>query len=822
MTNGGHLLGKVRIFTGSRFKGPADIQWVPETQPRAIVNGFMLPKSGKRIYMSDVYQDGFAISGSTDSLKSVGYTLAHEMGHYVYSLLDEYDTITGYPYKYPNNKAIPSIMNSQWDAKKGHLEYLNFSTVNNDNDFPALMQRKYHGADAWTVLTRSPVQDSAKFTNSYGTRRQYPVLNNRAPSVSDTYTSNLFDTTYTRIRIDLPSSRARDSLKVIWMGNTIDVDLILDRSGSMDGQPFANVKVAAKGFVDAIKTFSDNFKITPSIGITAFSTTAANVYPMTPLTTNIGQIKSAIDALTADGSTAMYDGCLLSLNKLISYSSDSSTRLSMLLTDGEENASSNSANSVIAKATANNIPIFTFGYGNAAYYDNCRTLSAGTGGRFYANLTSAAAVVKFWMNIFDDAADLQHVADVAFSAPAGLGFTVDPTIYSSVVTVNYKLQDANSYCDFTITDNSGALVSSIVTTIPLGVSYPREQIAMISIDSGAVAGASLGEWMCHVSSSGLVSTDLNGTVRITGKNDGTYAVVIANHQQGFYTWPEPLHLSTSITGKNGLITRLDVAATLTSPSGVVTNIVLNDDGVDGDRIAHDGIYSLDYSNYTENGEYTLSVRFDKGTDRPFYAMDGLEYSISPSGVVFSKEDTTFVTDSFVRVKSIVFHVYGVNALPPTKTGSIMGFESDTLWSIISGSGTLAVGTVRDEGGASLQILGNGWQQIKSQDINTAELYGVTSNLSIDIFMGNTQSNPYWTGQVQLFVNCPSANIYNQHIDLVNLTGLPLDQFSTLSFTLPQNIVNILNGGYTDFSFSLSINTNANTGAYYLDNMRFGN
>lgn len=809
MTNGGHKLGRIRVFTNSRFFSDADIQWVANDPNgvRAAINGFIQPSSpGWRTYMADNF-GRYSIPGNNGQLEDAGYALAHEMGHYIYSLFDEYvGSYNEYYLPQPDDKPVePSIMNMQWNARGGNYQWLNFSTSNNIGNSPETAQGRVHGADAWAVLTRSPDLDSIKFIRDFGRRTQYPVLNGRAPSG------------HPWMQIELPSSRARDSLQIIWMSDTIVIDLVLDQSGSMMGTPIQELKDAAKAFVDVIDVYSKQFGLVPSLGITMFSTSVGYSHPITVLNNNsVRQIKDIIDTIDAYGATAMYDATLASLDKLISHSQINSNRLTMLFTDGENNNSNNNASSVISKSAANNIPIYTFGYGSGDYHRHCIELSNGTSGQFFANLTGSGNVNDAWSRIFGDMADLQYVANTTFSASNGLDFTIDPTVQSGIVEIRYTLNDStNSSATFTVTDKNGILVSTTTTTIPLGSSYPQEQITLIGISDTAIAKANLGQWKVNVNSVGLTSTDLKGKIRIEGKSDAAYTAAIGNHQNGFYEWPQPLLLSASSSGKGGLITGLNVTATLTTPSGNIINITLNDGGVDGDRLANDGIYSLDYSNYTENGQYMLSVQFDNLLGNAYYTMKGVAGSITPV-------DTVFVTEKFVRTRSAVFHVTGVNTSEPTRTGSIMGFESDTLWSIIHSSGTLSSNTYRTEGKASLQISGNGWQQIKSQDINTDELRNVTNKLYVDLFMGNTQTNPYWTGQIQLYINCPSANVYNQYIGHVDLTGLELDKFSSLSFTLPQDALDILNGSYSDFSFSLSINTNANTGAYYFDNMRFEN
>jgi hypothetical protein len=56
--------------------------------------------------------------------------------------------------------------------------------------------------------------------------------------------------------------------------------------------------------------------------------------------------------------------------------------------------------------------------------------------------------------------------------------------------------------------------------------------------------------------------------------------------------------------------------------------------------------------------------------------------------------------------------------------------------------------------------------------------------------------------------------------LAELTGLPKNQYSTLTITLPQQIVNIVNGTHTDFRIRFGLNFTAGSGPWYLDHIRF--
>ena len=87
--------------------------------------------------------------------------------------------------------------------------------------------------------------------------------------------------------------------------NPTDIVLVLDRSGSMAGSPLTNMKAGAKTFIDIIDEATDNSQdgnigSGSRIGIVSFSDTAVT---NTQLIASVATHKSAVDSLTAGGST---------------------------------------------------------------------------------------------------------------------------------------------------------------------------------------------------------------------------------------------------------------------------------------------------------------------------------------------------------------------------------------------------------------------------------------------------------------------------------------------------------------------------------------
>lgn len=153
--------------------------------------------------------------------------------------------------------------------------------------------------------------------------------------------------------------------------------------------------------------------------------------------------------------------------------------------------------------------------------------------------------------------------------------------------------------------------------------------------------------------------------------------------------------------------------------------------------------------------------------------------------------------------------------------TILGFENMDLWRFTNGTTGILTNEYKflTEGIASLSVTGNGYQRLNSPNMSTVLLYD-KSKMNVDVFVGTTQPNPYWIGQLQLYINCPSSGIYEMFIGSINFSSSNIGKFNTISFNLPTSVRNVLRGDYDDFSISFALNTNYGSGPYLLDNVVF--
>lgn len=142
--------------------------------------------------------------------------------------------------------------------------------------------------------------------------------------------------------------------------NPTDIVLVLDRSGSMAGQPLADLKVGAKTFIEIIEEATDGtadgiIGSGSRIGIVSFAGTAT---ADTQLITSVADLDAAVDALTAGGPTNHADAFTKAVGLFDPASSNA--KVIVMFTDGKTTAGPPAA-PIADAAKASGIIIYCIG-----------------------------------------------------------------------------------------------------------------------------------------------------------------------------------------------------------------------------------------------------------------------------------------------------------------------------------------------------------------------------------------------------------------------------------------------------------------------------
>src|SRR3954452_1188789 len=167
-----------------------------------------------------------------------------------------------------------------------------------------------------------------------------------------------------------------------------NVLLVLDNSGSMgDENKLEQAKSGLRGF------FS-NAAPQDRIGLMVFSTRARVLVPLAPFGSNRSRLRSAVDQITPDADTALFQATAASVDLVKKRSDTSRINAVVLLTDGQDTAGGLSEGQVLqrlqqeGRAETGAVRLYTIAYGADADKGLLERFASATGGKPFVGDTS--------------------------------------------------------------------------------------------------------------------------------------------------------------------------------------------------------------------------------------------------------------------------------------------------------------------------------------------------------------------------------------------------------------------------------------------------
>lgn len=161
----------------------------------------------------------------------------------------------------------------------------------------------------------------------------------------------------------VPSAEVIVAVKDSWKLNRkrADILLVVDTSGSMEGDKMTMVKAG-------IETFLMRILPEDRLGLITFDSQARLVVPMAPLSDNRIDLQIAVQEMRASGRTALFDALDLARQTLeaLPPAEDDRIRAIVLLSDGADNASRLTLEEVRRQFDESGISIFPVAYGSDA------------------------------------------------------------------------------------------------------------------------------------------------------------------------------------------------------------------------------------------------------------------------------------------------------------------------------------------------------------------------------------------------------------------------------------------------------------------------
>ncbi|MEZ4632976.1 MAG: VWA domain-containing protein [Deinococcales bacterium] len=144
-----------------------------------------------------------------------------------------------------------------------------------------------------------------------------------------------------------PEGITLEAVRQNWrlLKKSADVFLVIDTSGSMQGEKLSAAKLAAKAFLESL----ENANAANRVGLISFNDGVTLEHPLSAFEGNRARLTEEIDLMVADGKTSLYDAILATYDQF-NQDDDAADRIRaiVVLSDGEDTASTyGDINSVI-------------------------------------------------------------------------------------------------------------------------------------------------------------------------------------------------------------------------------------------------------------------------------------------------------------------------------------------------------------------------------------------------------------------------------------------------------------------------------------------
>jgi Ca-activated chloride channel family protein len=192
---------------------------------------------------------------------------------------------------------------------------------------------------------------------------------------------NGVDASQPQTTLQLPTPDVVQVVQNVWAltKRKTNVFLVVDTSGSMNGDKLDNAQAALKTFLAQIPTDQER------VGLVEFNSGIANIIELDTLGVNRPALTSAVNTLEAGGNTALLDAVRTAYWRLQRQADPERINAIVAMTDGKENASDVTIRQLAEEIRAGNqqIPviIFSVAYGDDADYEMLQALADASGGQ---------------------------------------------------------------------------------------------------------------------------------------------------------------------------------------------------------------------------------------------------------------------------------------------------------------------------------------------------------------------------------------------------------------------------------------------------------
>jgi uncharacterized protein YegL len=376
----------------------------------------------------------------------------------------------------------------------------------------------------------------------------------------------------------------------------VDVVLLIDRSGSMQGTKIEDAKTSAGLFTDLMHTRD-------YIGVVSYSDNVRVDYQLSQIaSTDIKEtVKDKIDYIDADGSTAMGDGLRAAYNQLVNHGNPTHPCAVVLMSDGLNNSGTEQPGDVLEDLKSKSIRVYTVGLGGDVNGTLLEMIARDTRG-FYRFAAESGDLMDVYQDIAATVTQEQTVNLASGSILQGETAQVPVMIDSSVFQATFLLSWSGSDLDLILIRPDGSPITPANASSDLYVEY----IGETRYEMYRMKYPLVGSWTMNVVG---VSVPVEGEAFVARCLVMADIVLRMSTDRDGYDFHQQMQINATIEDSGNLIRGAIVESSVTCPDGSDISTVLFDDGssIHGDQVKDDGIYTNYFREYTVNGSYIVRV-----------------------------------------------------------------------------------------------------------------------------------------------------------------------------------------------------------------------
>ncbi len=656
MTEGRHRVGTVFVYRNNRFGNNVDTKIVALKKGRSNAHVAGWEKRGQMStnYLVDA-QD------NVETAKGLGQTIAHENGHYVYGVYDEYRE-AGKPID-PADPGAPSQVDTPLNSvMHNQAEFSSFSTPGDITDTTQTAHKRAHGGSAWETLSRDSSTDSAATKNDG--RTTFPVFLGFLPANPSALTRPVtgWDAAFKVVFVPNPSNVdyfviARQlsadqmigvknaviaSLRKLTVGNSTAIAVTAFPGTTIIPTTILDTEAKREGAIAAVEAITIDSAAgdinVPLDAVIADITTfyAANTYsPGDAVSINIfGNSQNAVATTFRDRARALRVAVNANILTFDGVQPGSSAKRAVALQDLAKSA-------MRAKVSGPNLNLAQLAHATGGHFTDAHRAAALTAGAVKAQHMSAGdaeiELAEKHVNSLAANATFEVKTPILEKTDGRMVFSAEWADHNDSSKLRYELTapDGTRYSPSNTTANQSFGVGGLIKyTYDAASANAQYEVAKAYIGRNGV-------WTSTVVASAAVNTPIEQEISA----DSTLRAEIEVIGDGT---PNPI-LTVFVADTRAVQGAAATATFYGSDGSVKLTKALTDDGKGGDHKPGDGVYSAALGGLLQAGQYDVVVNVKDG----------------PSGAVFSTAGT---------------NKQGVNAAPEA-LGGAFARSADTLLTV---------------------------------------------------------------------------------------------------------------------------------------------